>query len=231
MTTTPAPQGSPLLTAWVAANAELTNPTKDARGNFGKFLSLDQLLDTVRPIYTAHGLVWFQTIKCANGQMGITTHVAHVSGERMSFGTLTAPQPNTPQGIGSTRSYLSRYSYLTAFGIAPGDDDDAQKAEDESKARNPKAKARQSVPVAPSVKVQRQTPVKDDEEQDEHAGQRKVMYVLFRELNVTEREDMLRYCSDVVGRALESSKDLTGDELTKVLSSLSADKAAMDGAK
>lgn len=226
MTSTPAP-ASALLTAWAAANAELTNPTKDARGNYGGYLTLDQLLDTVRPIYTAHGLVWWQTIKCANGVMGITTHVAHTSGERLSFGTMTAPQPTNPQQIGSVRTYLSRYSYMTAMGIAPGDDDDGQAA-----SAKPKAKT-QAAPAAPAVTMQRKAdkPKGEDAKPDANAGQRRMMFALFKELHVTERDDMLRYCSDVAGRVLESSNDLTGDELSKVLSSLTADKAAQDGDK
>ena len=223
MTTNPAP-ASALLTAWAAANADITNPTKDARGNYGAYLSLDQLLDTVRPIYTAHGLVWWQTVKCANGQMGITTHVAHTSGERMSFGTMTAPQPTNAQQIGSVRTYLSRYSYLTAMGIAPGDDDDAHAAS------KPKAKqAAPAAPDAPPVKVSRQTEAKG-EKADPHAGQRRMMFALYKEVNITERADMLRYASDVVGRVLESSTELTGAELSKVIESLSHDKAAMGGA-
>lgn len=221
---------SALLTAWAAANADITNPTKDARGNYGSYLSLDQLLDTVRPIYTAHGLIWWQTVKCANGSIGITTHVAHTSGERLSFGTMTAPQPTNVQQIGSVRTYLSRYSYMTAMGLSGGD-------QDPDGIPNPKPKVKpQAEPQGESVKVQRKAETVDpvalvvdelgaEEIEAPISGQQLTKVQMgFTGIKVTSREDKLAFCADVIGHPIESSKDLTGWEADRVIAALADEK-------
>ena len=216
-----------LFTAWAAANAEITNPNKDSKGNYGRYLGLDNLLDTLRPIYAKHGLVWWQTVKAADGIIAITTHVAHVSGERLSFGTMSAPLPGTVQQVGSARTYLSRYSYLTAMGIAGGEDDDGQAATDKAK-----AKPQQAQPQSEPVKVQRRKPEPDQaplDAQPAKAGaiepwQHKSIGAIMGELGIKAREDALAYCAKVIGRSIESRNDLTKGEADAIIKALTADR-------
>jgi len=59
-------------------------------------------------------------------------------------------------------------------------------------------------------------------------GQLKAIQTLMREAGITEREDRLAFASEVVGRELDSSKDLTGAEASEVIAAL---KAGIDEAK
>jgi len=55
------------------------------------------------------------------------------------------------------------------------------------------------------------------------AEQLKKMHALFGELNITERDARLLYASDVVGRALTSSNELSRREASKVIEALLKD--------
>ncbi len=50
--------------------------------------------------------------------------------------------------------------------------------------------------------------------------QRKKMFMLFKELGITEREQILEYIQNVIGRKIESSKELSIEEASKVIDAL-----------
>lgn len=54
-------------------------------------------------------------------------------------------------------------------------------------------------------------------------AQQSKMHALFGDLNVTERDDRLRYASDAINRDITSSSDLTKSEASIVIESLQAD--------
>lgn len=204
-----------LYAAWVAANAEVSNPNKDGKGNYGKYLTLDALLDTLRPIYARHGLVWWQTVTSREGQIGVTTHLAHRSGERISFGTMYGPVGANVQQMGSVRTYLSRYAYLTSMGIAGGEDDDGTLA---SVAASSKAKPRPEPPAAP-VTVKRETAPDNGLIT---SPQQAKMRALLQAAGLKDRDDVLAFVSDVIGRDVPSSKELSRTEAAKVIDRLEA---------
>ena len=51
-----------LYTALAKANGTIKNPTKDAQGNFGSYLTLDALLEAVRAPLAAQGLSIVQDV-------------------------------------------------------------------------------------------------------------------------------------------------------------------------
>jgi len=52
--------------------------------------------------------------------------------------------------------------------------------------------------------------------------QLKLLQVLFREAGIPEREDRIAFASEVIGRVIESSKELTGAEASEVIDALRA---------
>lgn len=115
-----------LFTALAAANTTLTNPGKDGKGNYGAYLTLDALLDHVRPTLAAHGLSIVQDVILEAERVQIVTQLLHSSGESIVFGPLSGPAGANWQQLGGAISYGRRYALLAALGIAGGDDDDAQ---------------------------------------------------------------------------------------------------------
>lgn len=130
--------------AFVAAQAELTNPHKDKTANIKagfsyRYADLATILDHVRPVLAKHGLAITQDVEDVNGRLAVQTTILHSDGGSITFGPLIGDAGRDWQGLGSAITYARRYALCAALGIAADDDDDAQTA--------PKAKAPESKPT------------------------------------------------------------------------------------
>ena len=130
MSTTPK---TPTATAsLVAALAALDNvkANKIVKANFtAKYVSLDALLDAVKPVLLDHDLALIQTLVSQDGKVGVSTAFLHASGERFDFGTLLVKAEGlTAQQIGGAITYIRRQSIQTACGISVDLDDDGSLA-------------------------------------------------------------------------------------------------------
>ena len=131
MSTTPKTQ--PTATAsLVAALAALDNvkANKIVKANFtAKYVSLDALLDAVKPVLLDHDLALIQTLVSQDGKVGVSTAFLHASGERFDFGTILMKSEGlTAQQIGGLVTYARRMSISTACGISVDLDDDGSLA-------------------------------------------------------------------------------------------------------
>lgn len=131
MSTTPkTPQTA--TAALVAALAELDNvkANKVVKANFtAKYVSLDALLDAVKPVLLDHDLALIQTLVSQEGKIGVSTAFLHTSGERFDFGTILMKADGlTAQQIGGLVTYARRMSISTACGISVDLDDDGSAA-------------------------------------------------------------------------------------------------------
>lgn len=95
---------------------------------------LGQIARTVDPILTKFGLSYrFRTTSAPNEPVSVTCIVAHRDGHSEE-NTLTAGRDdsgkkNNIQAVGSTITYLQRYTLKAALGLAAAADDDAKGAE------------------------------------------------------------------------------------------------------
>ena len=62
-------------------------------------------------------------------------------------------------------------------------------------------------------------------------AQVKALHTALGKAGYGTREDKLKFCADIAGRQLESSKDLTGDEVSRCLDALKAETPADDDAE
>ena len=130
MSTTPKNQTA--TASLVAALAELDNvkANKIVKANFtARYVSLDALLDAIKPVLLDHDLALVQTLVSEDGKVGVSTAFLHSSGERFDFGRLMVKADGlTAQQIGGAITYIRRQSIQTACGISVDLDDDGSAA-------------------------------------------------------------------------------------------------------
>ena len=111
----------------VAALAELDNikANKINPAYKAKYITLDLLLDSVKPILFAHNLALIQTLVSEEGKVGVSTAFLHTSGERFDFGRLMLKSEGLDaQKIGGAITYIRRMSICTACGVSVDNDTD-----------------------------------------------------------------------------------------------------------
>jgi hypothetical protein len=94
--------------------ANRINPAFKAR-----YVSLDALLDAVKPVLAEHNLALIQTLETEEGKVGVSTSLLHTSGHAFSFGRLMVKADGlTAQQIGGCLTYIRRQSIQTCCGIS-----------------------------------------------------------------------------------------------------------------
>ena len=126
--------------AFVAFQAEIKDPKLDADTDYVtktgkkikfKYASLPEILKTVRPVLSKHGIALLQEPKTVENVVQITTTLIHKSGEWVRFEPLVmkAASPYA-QEIGSAITYGRRYNISSVLGLGAEDDDDGNAAQD-----------------------------------------------------------------------------------------------------
>lgn len=134
---------SELILAMVNFNSEFqtTKLIKDGKNEHlrNKYLTLDNILNTVRPILTKHGLVIVQALA---GEYLITS-IYHVSGQfiqsEMPFHPMSGNKgTNALQELGGGITYAKRYAISAMLGISVDADDDGQALKSKLRSLSPK---------------------------------------------------------------------------------------------
>ena len=134
-----------LAAALAKFQGEIKNPNNTAVNPFfkSKYAPLEEVLNTVRPILSKHGLSILQSPISSEGMVGVNTILLHESGEWIEFTPvmLNMDKP-TAQGAGSAITYARRYAISAILGINSEDDDDGNNAEPKGKVEEkPQAKS------------------------------------------------------------------------------------------
>lgn len=110
---------------------EVKNPPKTADNPFfkSKYVPLDVMIDTAKPILLKHGLSYIQSCSGDGQNIIVTTLLMHSSGEWVELDPLTLRADKaTAQGAGSAITYGRRYALAAALGLASDEDDDGNHA-------------------------------------------------------------------------------------------------------
>jgi hypothetical protein len=130
-------------TSLVNALADLENvaANKTVKANFtARYVSLDVLLDAIKPILHRHGFALRQVLVSEEGRVGVHTSFLHISGEAFDAGKLMFKADGlTPQQIGSGLTYVRRQSIQTACLVSTDLDDDGASASKPAKPAAPPA--------------------------------------------------------------------------------------------
>ena len=114
-----------LAKALVAAQLEIENASKNSSNPHfkSKYADLAEVLNTVRPVFSKHGIAIVQSPSFDAGEVKVTTYLIHTSGQFMN-GTLAIPIGKMDaQAIGSALTYARRYALAAFAGISQEDDD------------------------------------------------------------------------------------------------------------
>jgi hypothetical protein len=102
------------LSSMENVGANRINPAFKAR-----YVSLDALLDAVKPVLQAHNLALVQVLETEEGKVGVSTSLLHTSGHMFSFGKLMVKADGlTAQQVGGCLTYIRRQSIQTCCGIS-----------------------------------------------------------------------------------------------------------------
>lgn len=120
------------VAALVKALSELQNvgANKTVKANFtARYVSLDVLLDAIKPILAKHDLALRQQIISEDGKVGVLSQFIHADGTVFEAGRLLLKAEGlTPQQVGSLVTYSRRITASTAAGISVDTDDDGAAA-------------------------------------------------------------------------------------------------------
>jgi hypothetical protein len=103
------------LSSMENVGANRTNPA--FKGS--RYVSLDALLDSVKPVLQAHNLALVQVLETEEGKVGVSTSLLHTSGHLFAFGKLMVKADGlTAQQVGGCLTYIRRQSIQTACSIS-----------------------------------------------------------------------------------------------------------------
>ena len=114
--------------AFVKFQSEFKGMKPDSSNPFFKstYISLDGILETIRPILAKNGLAVIQEATGDGDYIFVKTKLIHESGEMIETEVLKMkPQKNDPQSMGSCITYSKRYQLAALLGICECIDDDA----------------------------------------------------------------------------------------------------------
>lgn len=123
---------SSLWKAFIEFQKEFKGMKPDATNPFFKssYITLDGILETVRPILSKHRLAILQEATGADGSVIVKTYLIHESGQIYQTESLamTPQKANDPQQMGSCITYAKRYQLAALLGICESVDDDGNAA-------------------------------------------------------------------------------------------------------
>jgi len=110
-----------------AFRAECPTIAKTREAHNSKYAGLAETIDQIKPLLASNGLSHAWKTDQDNGQVSVTCCVTHDQGHQecttLTAGLDTSGSKNSIQSLGSTISYLERYTLYAVLGLASGDMD------------------------------------------------------------------------------------------------------------
>lgn len=195
-------------------------PTKNGGSYKYTYADLAQITRELMPILGELGLSFTARPTMTDDRFVLAYKLMHVSGEFES-GEYPLPTNGTPQAVGSAITYARRYCLCAVTGVAPEDDDGAAA---QAAAERPNGGDRSNWRAAPPVQANGNSATASK-------PQLQKLHVLFSQAEWTDKGDRLRAAAAIVGRPLESSTQMTRQEASKVIDTLTKVVADPDPAE
>lgn len=207
--------------AFVELQSKLPTLERTAESHHGKYVPLAGMLEAVKDLLHEEGFAVAQA--CTGGDGGhvsVTTVLLHKSGEWMRA-TLSMPTGgNGAQGVGSAITYGRRYALGAILSLATETDDDGHAA---SQQRPP---ARQTRPPANRAEAESRAKPKAEEKTEASnlpgaASQPQINLIAIEcKKQGIDEANRVEHVSNLAGRPLKSTKELTHEEASTVIDKL-----------
>lgn len=148
---------SEIYAALAAAQGEIQNPTKDKTANVPTksggaysyaYADIADVLSTVRPVLSKHGLAVVQMTMIDQHNMMLRTRITHKSGQFVESDYPVCQIGGDHRVMGAALTYARRYALCPMLGIAADQDTDGEAA-----AEAPRRQERSGPPPAPQRTV------------------------------------------------------------------------------
>ena len=224
-----------IYAALAAVMADVDHVAKRDRNEQQRFLfrGVDAVVNAVGPVLRKHHVlvvpqvehVEYSPITTRNGgqmtscRLTVTYTFYAEDGSSIASKVAAESFDSGDKATPKAMSVAFRTALLQALALPTDEPDPDAETYDQAPARVPN----QAAPAPPSDaqgtrKMSRPTTVTQDQLKAMHAG--------FNDAGVTDRDARLDYCRNLIKRDLESSKDLTRAEASKVIDALKQDKGA-----
>ena len=117
------------------AQGEIRNPGKNIQNTFlkNKYADLTSVLNCIRPVASANGLAFMQTVEAYGDRVAVTSQVTHTSGQwirQVASIALPTQSKNLMQDLSSMATYIKRIQSQAFFAICGDEDNDAEELTD-----------------------------------------------------------------------------------------------------
>ena len=134
---------------------KVEQPAKSANNPFFKasYVPLEDVVEAITKATSEVGLTFTQwAVTDELGRVGVATLLRHESGEWIEYPpVMQKPAKPDPQQLGSTITYLKRYTLSAVFGITSDKDDDGERAMNRDNHGKPQG-FQQNNPLTPEQK-------------------------------------------------------------------------------
>jgi hypothetical protein len=115
-----------LTAAMCKARPEIKAIKKNAKGNFGPYATLDEVIDAVSDCLPKYGLDLYSQPLVVGDQEWLISTLSHVSGQFRRASSVIRANPSKPQDALSWTTYYRRRDYACLCGIAADSDLDGE---------------------------------------------------------------------------------------------------------
>jgi len=150
---------SGLFAAMAKAQLAVRSVSKDGSNPHFKssYVTLDSILAGPVKVFNQHGIAIMQLPSLADNRISVRTVLAHANGANIQSDLSLPCDLNNPHKVGSTLTYLKRFSLTSILGIPGEEDDDGNAAAGVSSRPNGKLNRK---PIVTARKVPRQDEAK-----------------------------------------------------------------------
>lgn len=199
---------------------------KNKRGQVGnqktKYADLVQVNDVLLVRLNEYQTIWKCRPHLEDGTFGLHYSLKHVPSGTEETGVWPLKLSDNPQQLGSATTYGRRYALLAVTGVVAEEDDDDGRAAANARGtrqgtQNPPQENPEPHAEPPTTVTMRRRATSDN---SFTADQLRAVHAGFRARGITDRAAGLMYCEQIINRPIESTKELTKQEASKVIDAL-----------